>query len=485
MADPDRTVDSQASAAAPARASVEASTAARVHAYLRGVTDEMVAQLVEWCTIPSVVGADDDEQHLDHSARWLVDALEGAGFPTVERWPSGGTTAVYAEWCPDADAPTVLVYSHHDVRAAKEENWERTRPFEPALQDGRVYGRGTSDAKGQVLAHVWGVRAHLAATGRSAPAVNLKILVEGEEESGSPHLATLLERNRDRLGADLVVFSDTLLWHADHPAVCTSMRGTMLAHVSVRGTAVDAHSGAVSGAAPNAALELCNLLAQLHDPEGRVTLPGFYDDVAEPDGRRRAELAALPFDEADWLARSGTRRVAGESGYTLLERLWLRPTIEVLMLVAGDPYDLPRAAVPANAEADLSIRYVPDQDARTIADQLRQWVAERISPSVDFDLWISEKTAQDPYVTPDVPAVGALERAMAAGFRNGRVGRMGNAGGGPAVLLADTLGAPVVFFGTGLVEDRWHDSDESMATDVLRAGAATLACLWDELSRQR
>ena len=458
--------------------------ASRVHEVLDRGTGEMVASLVDWLRIPSVVGSDGDVEQLERSARWLARTLEDAGFPVVELWPGGGTTAVYAQWCGRPGAPTVLVYSHHDVRAAKEQNWERAKPFEPVVQDGRIYGRGSSDAKGQILEHVWGVRAHLAATGRDVPAVNIKVIVEGQEESGSEYLAQLLESHRGRLAADVVVFSDTMMWREDFPAVCTSMRGTMLAHLEVRGTAVDVHSGAVSGAAPNAAVELCRLLGRLHDDDGRVTLPGFYAAVAEPHPERRAELAALPFEEKEWLERSDTQNVTGETGYSVLERLWLRPAIEVLTLLAGDPDDLARAVIPATASADLSIRFVPDQDARTIADQLERWVADRIGPGVEYELSVSRETAQDPYVTPAHPAVDALSAAMAAGFRSDVVGRMGNAGGGPAVLLAQMLGAPVVFFGTGLVEDRWHDSDESIAVDVLHAGAATMACFWEELAKE-
>ncbi|PFG38957.1 acetylornithine deacetylase/succinyl-diaminopimelate desuccinylase-like protein [Georgenia soli] len=455
--------------------------AGRVHRFLDDRAGDVTGMLQDWVRIPSVAGGDDGAAQVERSAVWLADALRDTGFPEVELWRADGTTAVHAQWCAAPGAPTVLVYSHHDVRAAKRQNWEVTRPFDPVLRDGRVYGRGTSDAKGQVLAHLWGVRAHLAATGADAPAVNLKLLVEGEEETGSAHLAELLAQHRDRLAADLVVFSDTLLWSADHPAVCTSMRGTMLARLEVRGTEVDVHSGDVSGAAPNAALELARLIAGLHDGEGRVAVPGFYDAVAEPDASRRAELAALPFDEADWLRRSGTGAVVGEPGYTVLERLWLRPAVEVLKVAAGDPGDTARAVIPSTASADISIRYVPDQDAATIADELERWVARTIGPGVRYELSVSEGTAQDPYVTPDVPAVQALSRAMARGFRSDGVGRMGNAGGGPAVLLGETIGAPVVFFGTGLVEDRWHDSDESVSSSVLHAGAATLACLWEEL----
>jgi acetylornithine deacetylase/succinyl-diaminopimelate desuccinylase-like protein len=456
-----------------------------VHEFLSERQQQLIDELVGWVRLRSVGGLPEHEVDLVRSAKWLAGALRATGFPTVEVWKADGGPAVFAEWCAAPGAPTVLVYSHHDVRAAKDEQWEETPPFEPTLRDGRVYGRGTSDAKGQVLAHVWGVRAHLATTGRAAPAVNLKFLVEGEEETGSAQLERMLQENRDRLAADFVVFSDTLLWRADHPAVCTSLRGTMNAKIEVYGPLRDVHSGATSGPAPNPAIELGRLLGQLHDDKGRLTLPGFYDEVVQPTERRRAELAELPFTEEDWLARSETRSIGGEAGFTVLEQLWTRPSIEVISLIAGDPIGASRSTIPAVATADLSIRTVPDQKCAEVAEQLRRWVADTISDTVDYQLTVFEDSAQEPYQTPDeLPALDVLSAAMEDGF-GAPAGRMGNAGGGPAELLERVLGTPIVFFGTGLPEDRWHDSDERVSVDVLLKGAATVAYLWQRLGEGR
>ncbi|MCE6996273.1 M20/M25/M40 family metallo-hydrolase [Saccharothrix sp. S26] len=416
----------------------------RVHDYLAEHRDRIVEELIGWVRPRSVAGVPEHGIDLLRSANWLAAALRDTG------------PAVYAQW-------------------------EETPPFEPALRDGRLYGRGASDAKGHVLAHLWGVRAHLAATGRGAPAVNLKFLVEGLEEAGSPHLARLVEDHRDRLDVDLVVFSDTLLWRADHPAICTSVRGQVNAYLEVHGPVRDVHSGAVSGPAPNPVEELCKLFGRLHDDKGCIALPGFYDDVVHPSDRVRADLAALPFTE-DWPARSDTRSVGGEAGFTVLERLWARPAAEVLTVVAGDPVGVPRAATPAVAVADLSIRTVPDQTVAAVAAKLRHWVAEHLSDRVRHELTVAEENGQQPYRTPeDHPALDALAAAVHDGF-GAPPGRMGNAGGGPAELLARSLDAPVVFFGTGLPEDRWHDSDERVSVDVLLAGAATLAHLWPRLA---
>jgi acetylornithine deacetylase/succinyl-diaminopimelate desuccinylase-like protein len=456
-----------------------------IRSYLDAHTPALIDRLSEWIRIPSVAGVPERKHNLTRSANWLAGELRDVGFPTTEIWQGAEGPAVYAEWAAAPGSPTVLIYSHHDVRAVKEENWDQTSPFDPVFRNGRLYGRGSSDAKGQVTAHIWGVRAHLNATGRSAPAVNLKVLVEGEEEAGSPGLADLLEANRSRLDADAVIFSDTLLWRADHAAICTSIRGMLGARIEVYGPLTDIHSGAVSGAAPNPALELSRLLAQLYDQKGRITLPAFYDDIEQISPRRRAELAALPFDPQDWLDRSHTRSIVGEEGYTVLERLWERPALEVIALAAGDPVGVARAAVPSMASADLSIRTVAGQKVKVVADQLRRWVAESISDGYAYELSLDTETAQEFYRTPDCSFIDALSAAMAKGFQTSEVGRMGNAGGGPADLLASALNVPVVFFGTGLVEDNWHDSDESVRADILKAGAVTLAVLWEELGRHR
>ena len=454
-----------------------------IRAYLNACTPQIIDRLSEWIRVPSVAGVPERRHNLVRSAKWLAAELRDAGFPITEIWSADESPAVFAEWCAAPGAPTVLIYSHHDVRAVKEENWDETSPFDPVVRDGRLYGRGSSDAKGQILAHVWGIRAHLVSTGRTPPAINIKVLIEGEEEAGSPGLAALLEANRERVQADAVIFSDTLLWRADHPALCTSIRGMLGARLEIYGPLTDIHSRAVSGTAPNPAIELGRLLGHLHDGKGRITLPGFYDSVKEISARRRSELAALPFDAQDWLERSHTRSITGEEGYTVLERLWERPALEVIAMAAGDPVGVARAAVPSMASADLSIRTVEGQKVNDVAEQLRRWVEGAIREPFAYDLSLSLETAQEFYRTPDHPIVDVLSRAMAKGFGVPEVGKMGNAGGGPAHLLSSALGIPVVFFGTGLVEDNWHDSDESVRTDMLMAGAATIGYLWNELGK--
>lgn len=433
-----------------------------------------VDQLAEWVRIPSVAGIPDHEVDLARSAQWRAGTLRAAGFPTVEVWPYA---AVWASWCAVPDAPTVLVYSHHDVRAVHADKWQQCAPFSPVRRDGRLFGRGTSDAKGQVLAHVWALRSYGA-----APPVNVKLLVDGEEEAGSPHMADLLDRHADRIGADFVLLTDTMTWAADAPAVCTGIRGMMKATLEISGPSGDIHAGAVSGAVPNPAIELARVLARLHDRSGRLSLPGFYADVRAPTAAERTELARLTADEGDWLARTHTGSVAGEEGHSLGGRLYTRPAAEVLTLAAGDPDGPPLGVIPARAAAEIQIGLVPDQDPAKVTEQLHSWAADLVPGHVRYRLTVAERLNQPPYATPpEHPAIPLLEEAMGEAWRR-PVGQMRNAGGAPAALLAEKVGAPVLFFGTGLPEDGWHGDDESVHLATLGNGVATLTGFWPRVA---
>lgn len=442
---------------------------------------ELIDRLASWVSVPSVAGDPEHRLDLVRSAHWIAGEMRDAGFD-VAMLPTEESCTVVGRWIVDDDAPTVLVYSHHDVRPVKPELWTQTAPFVPVERDGRLYGRGASDAKGQALAHVWAARAHRAASDASSPQVNLTLLIDGEEEIGSPGLADLLDTHRDVLACDVIVFSDTLQWNVDIPAAVTSMRGVVTATLTVTGPDVDLHSGAASGITVNPALALSTVLGRLQDETGRIALPGFYDDVQPLDPDRRRELAAVPFDEDEWIARMGARAVVGEAGYTPLERLWARPAIEVIALAAGDQ-GLSRSVIPSEATATLSIRTVPDQRIPGVADQLREFVAREMPEGAAYSLTVEESLGQEPYVSPEGPVLEALERALERGFGAPVQGRLGNAGGGPADLLSSRFGAPVYFVGTGLPEDAWHAGDESIDLGMLRRGTASLAHLWTELGR--
>ncbi len=434
-------------------------------------------ELAEWVRIPSIAGDPERVEAVHRSAAYLAGRCRDAGFPRVEVWSQGDSAAVFAEWMARPGAPTVLVYSHHDVRAIRPELWTVTAPFEPLERDGLLFGRGASDAKGQVLAHLLGLQAHVAVEG--APAVNVRLLVDGEEELGSPHLATVMETHAADMHADLVLFSDTLLLDADRPAVCTSVRGMIGATLTVHGPEVDVHSGTVSGTSPNPVHDLARVIAALHDDQGRLAVPGL-EAPGTPDDRQRAQYAALGISPAEWVRVAEISRDVGDPHWTIPERLWARPEIEVISVQAGDTEGVPRAVIPATARAELSIRLAGDQDPQQVAGHVERWVRDQLR-GIRHDLEFDHLTAEAPYRTPDHPAVEALAAAMAVGFETDRVGRMGNGGGGPADLLARRTGAPVLFFGTGLPSDRWHAPDEHVRFDVLERAAVTLAEWWRRL----
>lgn len=440
-----------------------------------------VERLASWIAVESVAADPDRSQEVIRSAHWLAGEMRDIGL-TTEVLPTGDAAAVYGELRAGADAPTVLVYSHHDVRNAKPEQWRETEPFTAVERGGRLYGRGASDAKGQVIAHLAGLRAHLASRPDGSPAVNLRYLIEGEEEIGSPHLKELIDSDPARFACDLIVFSDTIQWREDAPAPVTSMRGIITATLTVTGPERDVHSGVASGVTVNPAHVVADVVSALHDDDGVIRLPGFYEDVEELTPERRADFAGLRADEGEWMRRVETTAVVGEEGYTLPERLWARPSLEVLTLLAGDPQGLERSVIPQTAEASFSIRLAPGQRVHTVADQLRAFVADVVPVGVEYDLDVDEKIAQEPYTSPPGPALSALERALERGYGRSLAGRMGNAGGGPADFLSRRLGAPVILLGTGLPEDHWHASDESVSLTMLRSGAATIAHLWEELS---
>ncbi|WP_407550043.1 dipeptidase [Streptomyces sp. Pv4-95] len=452
-----------------------------VRAYLTGRRDTFLGDLADWLRIPSVSADPERADDVRRSARWLAAKLAETGFPTTEVWETDGLPAVYAEW-PSGDpaAPTVLVYGHHDVQPAAVEDGWHTDPFEPQIIDGRLYARGAADDKGQVFFHTLGVRAHLAATGRTTPAVNLKLLIEGEEESGSPNFPALIQKHADRLACDTVIVSDTGMWSEDTPTVCTGMRGLTDCQVDLYGPDQDIHSGSFGGAVPNPATEAARLVAALHDDDRRVTIPGFYDGVIELTDRERALFAELPFDEAAWLRTAHSHATLGETGSTTLERLWARPTAEVNGIGSGYQGPGGKTIVPSTAQLKLSFRLVAGQDAEAVQQSVRDWVAARLPAGIRHDITFWGATR--PCLTPlDHPALQSVVRAMGRAFdQKIRFTREG--GSGPAADLQDVLGVPVLFLGISVPSDGWHAPNEKVELDLLMKGVETAAHLWGDLA---
>ncbi|GAB3464910.1 dipeptidase [Streptomonospora sediminis] len=454
-----------------------------VRGYVEEHRGEFVAALKEWVAIPSVSAEPGHHGDVRRSAEWLRLHLAATGFPTTEVWETGGMPAVFAEW-PAADpaAPVVLVYGHHDVQPAHTADGWDTEPFAPEERGDRLLGRGTSDDKGQVLFHALGVRAGLAASGEDAPPVTLRMLIEGEEESGSPHFAELLERHRDRLACDVVVVSDTTMWSAGTPSMCVGMRGLTDCEISITGPAADMHSGSFGGAVPNPARAMAGLLGALHDEQGRVAVPGFYDGAAAISGEERALIAKLPFDEAEWLRTAGSRAASGEAGYSTLERIWLRPTAEINGMWSGHTGAGSKTIVPRSAHAKVSFRLVPGQETARVQEAVRRFVAGTVPAGLTAEVEFSgpgvRACASDIGSGAVRAARSAMERAFGTEVLFTREG-----GSGPEADLADILGAPLVFVAVGLDEDRIHAPNEKVEIPLLLKGAESAAYLWEHLGR--
>ncbi|MEV0220467.1 dipeptidase [Streptomyces sp. NPDC050704] len=453
-----------------------------VRTYIEHHRAAFLDDLAEWLRIPSVSAQPDHAADVRRSADWLAAKLLETGFPTTEVWATPGAPAVFAEWpSDDPQAPTVLVYGHHDVQpAAREDGWD-TDPFEPVVQGNRLYARGAADDKGQVFFHTLGVRAHLAATGRTAPAVHLKLLIEGEEESGSPHFRALLESRRERLAADAVIVSDTSMWSEDTPTVCTGMRGLAECEITLYGPDQDIHSGAFGGAVPNPATVAARLVAALHDEHARVAIPGFYEGVAELGDRERELFAELPFDEEQWLRTARSSALYGEAGRTTLERLWARPTAEVNGIGGGYQGPGSKTIIPSSAMVKLSFRLVDGQDPDRIEKAVRVWAVEQLPAGISHEITFSAATR--PCLTPlDHPALQSVVRAMGRAFEQEiRFTRVG--GSGPAADLQEVLAAPVLFLGISVPSDGWHAPNEKVEIDLLLKGVETTAYLWGDLAQ--
>jgi acetylornithine deacetylase/succinyl-diaminopimelate desuccinylase-like protein len=451
----------------------------RLAPYLDAERDRILATLRDWVRIPSISSAPEHAPDVRRSAEVCAGLLADAGLEHVEVLDRHGAPAVVADWRhAGPEAPTFVVYGHHDVQPVDPLALWETPPFEPTVVDGELRGRGTVDDKGQVLFEIEAVRGLLAAEGRLP--VNLVFLVEGEEEVGSPSIGSLLTAQAERLRCDAVVVSDTTMVSPGVPSTCVGMRGLVAFDLALRTGTGDLHSGLFGGAVPNPAHHLARLVAGLHDDAGRVTLPGFYDRVRPLTEAEAASLTAVPFDEAAWMRTAGVRRLEGEAGRSTLERIGTRPTAEVTGIGVGYTGEGIKTIVPAAGHAKVTFRLVADQDPVEVTESFRRWVEERVPEGVEVVL--TPHGAVAPALTPvEHPAVGALGRAIETVW--GRPPLFTREGGsGPEEALGRLLGAPVLFLGVGLPDDRFHAPNERLVLDQFERGLLAAGELWHELA---
>jgi acetylornithine deacetylase/succinyl-diaminopimelate desuccinylase-like protein len=452
-------------------------------AYLEEHRSRVLDTLMSWLRIPSISAEPDRAGDVAASAQFLAALLEDAGLEHVAILPTGpsdrpGAPAVYADWLhAGAEAPTVLIYGHHDVQPVDPLTEWTSGPFEPVVVDGELRARGAIDDKGQVMFQVEALRGVLATQGRLP--VNVKVLVEGEEEIGSPHFEQLLAADRDRFAADVVVVSDTGMLAPDLPSSTVGMRGLVGFDIALRTGSIDLHSGTWGGAVPNAALLAAEVAAALHDDQHRVAIPGFYDRVRELSDSEAASLARIPFDEGAFCRQAGVAYLVGEAGHTPLEWVGSRPTAEVVGIHSGYGGPGLKTIVPATANLKLALRLVPDQRPEEIATLVRSWLAERVPTGVE--VVVSGEHGVAPALTPvDHPALGGLLRAIERVW--GKAPLLTREGGsGPEEALGRVLAAPVLFLGVALPDDRYHAPNERVVLDQLWRGLLAAGELLVEL----
>lgn len=451
----------------------------RLQSFIDVHRSRIISDLFEWLRIPSISAQPDHAADVVRSGEHCASLMIQAGLEHVTLLETSGAPAVYGQWLhASPDAPSVLVYGHHDVQPVDPiEEWT-SPPFEPEILDGECRARGSIDDKGQVLYEIEAVRGLLEVDG-TLP-VNIKFLIEGEEEIGSPNLEALLHEHRELLKCDVVVVSDTGMFAPSLPSTCVGMRGLLGYDLTIRTAKADLHSGVFGGAVANSTHVLSRIVSSLHDEHGRVQVPGFYDDVRSIGERERMSIDALPFADLMFQELAGSLRLEGEVGHGTLERIGYRPTAEVTGISSGYFGEGIKTIIAADGKAKLTFRLVPDQEPDVIDGLVRKWLSTAVPSGVEYAL--RPEGAVAPFLTPtDHPAMYALsrtiERVWGAAPLFTREG-----GSGPEEMLGRVLNAPLLFLGVGLPGDRIHAPNERMVMDQFWKGLLAAGELWHELA---
>jgi acetylornithine deacetylase/succinyl-diaminopimelate desuccinylase-like protein len=452
---------------------------AALEAHLDATRDARMASYMDFLRIPSISGIPAHASDCQRAAEWLADALRAAGLEHVEVADTTGHPVVYADWLHADGAPTVLVYGHYDVQPADPLELWTSPPFEPVVDGHRMLARGASDDKGQIHIHLTAAAAILATRGGFP--VNVRYVFEGDEESSAEHLERWLGANRDRLQADVAIISDTGFFEGNIPAITVGLRGIMYVQVDVVGGPVDLHSGGYGGVVENPANALARIVTGLKGPDGRILVPGFYDEVVPMGDLDREALAALPFDEEAHRASLGVPALAGEAGYTVLERRGARPTLDVNGIWGGYQGDGTKTIIPAHAHAKVSCRLVAAQEPERIAELFAAYVDAISPPGVTTT--VTYLGGGRPSLTPiDHPATQAAARALEATF--GAAPVYIREGGSIPVCASfeSNLDLPVVLVGFVPPDDHAHAPNEWMDLNNYETAIRTVVAMFDELA---
>src|SRR5688572_9970817 len=444
--------------------------------------DRYVDELKEYLAIPSISALPQHQADVRRCAEWTAEEMRRIGLQNVRLIETPGNPVVYGDWLGAAGAPTILFYGHYDVQPVDPvELWE-SPPFQATVRDGEIYARGSADDKGQVFMHLKAIEAHLKQTGRLP--VNMRIILEGEEEVGSAHLDDFVKAHQAELSADVVVISDSPMFDRGIPSICYGLRGLVYFQIDLRGTKSDLHSGSFGGAVANPNMVLAQILTQMKDKGGRVKIPGFYDDVKELREEEREAWKRLPFNERRYAKELGAPKLYGESGYSTLERVWARPTFEINGMISGFTGEGAKTVIPAVAMAKISMRLVPNQDPDRIAELFEAYVKKIASKSVEVK--ITRMHGGKPWMTEfDNPFVQAAGRAIEKGF--GKAPVFNREGGSIPVVATfqEILGLPSVLFGVGLPDENAHAPNEKLDLNNFHGGVIASAYLYDEIAGTR
>ena len=447
--------------------------------FIESSRDQHLAELHEFLRIPTISAKSEHKPDIERGARWVADHLRTAGFKTVEIVPSSLHPIVYAESLEAPGKPTVLFYGHYDVQPPEPLELWTSPPFEPTVRNGNLFGRGTADDKGQVHIHLKALESLHKLHGKFP--INIKVLIEGEEEVGSVSLWNYVQANKERLKADALLVSDTSMLAKGVPSITYGLRGLNYYQLELTGPMRDLHSGVYGGAVPNPLTILTELFAKLHDKNFRVTIPGFYDSVAKISAAERKALNALPWKKGDFARAVGAPGYDGEKGFTIVERLWVRPTLELNGIWGGYIGEGAKTVIPSKATAKFSTRLVPNQDPHKIAKLVEKHVRKLLPKSVHckFDVLSTGKPWVAPYHAPIfLKAQAALEKGFgrrAAFIREG--------GSIPFVTqMHDTFKVPCVLIGFGLPDENAHAPDEHIALENYFGGIKAIAHFYADLA---
>jgi acetylornithine deacetylase/succinyl-diaminopimelate desuccinylase-like protein len=447
--------------------------------YIDQKHDEHLRDLFELLRIPSVSAQSQHKGDIELAAKWVAERLRGAGLDRVEIVPTKMHPLVYGESLQAPGKPTVLFYGHYDVQPAEPLDLWTSPAFEPAIRGGNLFGRGTADDKGQVHIHIRALDA-LRQTSGKLP-INIKVLIEGEEEVGSESLWDYVQRNKAKLAADALVVSDTSMLAAGVPSITYGLRGLNYYEIEITGPAQDLHSGIFGGAVPNPLTVMAELFAKLHDKNFRVTVPGFYDDVAALSRIERKALAALPFKPKDFAKTVGAPALCGEKGYTVAEQLWCRPTLELNGMWGGYTSEGAKTVIPSKAHAKFSTRLVPDQNPAKIARLVERHMRKLLPSTVTSKLEVL--STGKPWVAPYThPFFEVAHDALEKGFGK-RAVFIREGGSIPFVTqMYDTFKVPCVLLGFGLPDENAHAPDEHISLENYFGGIKAVANFYQGLA---